>query len=138
MNTRLHFQPIQGKTVDIIEAILQTEEAASTGDELNVIRLVAEELVVNIVDYAESDYLDVEIIRDEESITLRFRDGGIPFNPLANELPDITLPLEQRRIGGLGIFLVINKMDAVEYEYTDGENVLTISKKIGLPQAPVK
>ena len=70
----LHFQPIQDKTVDIIDAILQTEEVASLEEELNVIRLVVEELVVNVVDYSGSTYLDVELKRDENSITLQFRE----------------------------------------------------------------
>lgn len=128
--TQLHFQPIQGKALYIIGAILQTEEVASLGDERNIVRLAAEELVVNIVDYAGSDYLDVEILRDEKHITLRFRDNGIPFNPLAKDPPDITQPMEQRRIGGLGIFLVIKKMDEVGYDYLNGENILTVMKKI--------
>ena len=126
----LHFQPIQDKTVDIIDAILQTEEVASLEDELNVIRLVIEELVVNVVDYSGSTYLDVELKRDENSITLQFRDGGVSFNPLAKEEPDVTLPIEQRTIGGLGIFLVINMTDKVEYEHTNGENILTVFKKL--------
>ena len=126
----LHFQPIQDKTVDIIDAILQTEEVASLEEELNVIRLVVEELVVNVVDYSGSTYLDVELKRDENSITLQFRDGGVPFNPLAKEEPDVTLPIEQRTIGGLGIFLVINMTDKVEYEHTNGENILTVFKRL--------
>lgn len=142
IQNRLHFQPIQGRALDIIDAILQAEEVASLGDVLGCVRLVVEELVMNIVDYAYqevtdgnaavADYLDVEIGRDEESITLRFRDGGKPFNPLAKEQPDTSLPLEERRIGGLGIFLVIQKMDAVGYEYADGENVLTVTKKLSI------
>lgn len=132
--TRLHFQPIQGKALEIIDAILQTKEIASKGEVQGLIRLVTEELVVNIVDYAYPDddngYIDVEIGVDEENIMLRFRDGGVPFNPLVQEMPDTSLPMEQRRIGGLGIFLVIKKMDSVEYEYTDGENVLTVCKKL--------
>lgn len=130
--TRLHFQPIQGKALDIIDAILQTEEVATVGEAQGVIRLVAEELVVNVVDYAYpdgcNDYLDVEIMRDDNSITLCFRDGGVPFNPLAKETPDTSLPLEERRIGGLGILMVIKKMDSVEYAYNNGENVLTVTK----------
>jgi anti-sigma regulatory factor (Ser/Thr protein kinase) len=126
--TRLHFQPIQGKAPSIIRAILQTEEVASLGDMRDDIRLMAEELVVNIVDYSGSDYLDVEIERSGELVTFRFRDGGVAFNPLEKEPPDITQPWEQRRIGGLGIFMVMKRMDKVEYDYTNGENVLTISK----------
>ena len=138
--TQLHFPHIEGKAIEIIETILHTKEVISLGEEWSDIRLVIEELVINIVDYAYSevadcnspttDYLDVEIERHQKSITLRFRDGGVPFNPLAKESPDTSLPLEQRRIGGLGIFLVMKKMDSVEYEYTDGENVLTVMKKL--------
>lgn len=127
---RLHFQPIQGKSHDIIEAILQTEEVASAGDVWTILSVVVEELVLNIVDYAGSDYLDVEIIRDEKSITLRFHDNGVPFNPLEKELPDITLPWEDRKIGGLGIFLVIKNMDDVTYEHTGKENVLSVMKEL--------
>lgn len=131
---KLHFQPIRGKTLDIIDAILHTEEVALAGKAFAIIRLVTEELVVNIADYAYpdggDDYLDVEIERDEECITLCFRDGGIPFNPLEQTPPDISLPMEQRRIGGLGLLIVIKKMDSVAYEYIDGENVFTITKKL--------
>ena len=64
----------------------------------------------------------------EVSITLT--DSGIPFDPLKKEDPDVTLTAEQRKIGGLGIFMVKKSMDAVEYEYIDGTNNLTMRKKI--------
>ena len=132
--TKLHFQPIRDKAPYIIDTILQTEELASLGSVLPSIHLVTEELVVNVASYAypdgADDYLDVEIIRDEGHITLRFRDGGVPFNPLEREAPDTTLPIEERPIGGLGIYLVRQFMDTVEYEYTNGENILTVMKKV--------
>lgn len=132
--TKLHFQPIRDKAPYIIDTILQTEELASLGSVLPSIHLVTEELVVNVASYAypdgADDYLDVEIIRDEGHITLRFRDGGMPFNPLEREAPDTTLPIEERPIGGLGIYLVRQFMDTVEYEYTNGENILTVMKKV--------
>lgn len=131
---RLHFHPIRGKALDIIDAILHTEEVSSLGEAYGDIRLVTEELVMNIVDYAYpdggNDFLDVEIERDEKHIMLRFCDGGVPFNPLEQPSPDISLPMEQRRIGGLGLLIVIKKMDSVTYEYTDGKNVLTCNKDI--------
>lgn len=131
---KLHFHPIRGKALDIIDAILHTEEVSSLGEAYGVIRLVTEELVVNIADYAYpdggNDFLDVEIERDEKHIMLRFCDGGVPFNPLEQPSPDISLPMEQRRIGGLGLLIVIKKMDSVTYEYTDGKNVLTCNKDI--------
>ena len=131
--TRLHFQPIKGKTLDIIDAILQTEEVASAGDMQHPVRLAVEELVVNIVDYAYPDsdegYLDVDITSDEGGITLRFCDGGVPFNPLQEDPPDTTLPISQRKIGGLGIFFVTKVMDSVTYEYAGGQNILTVKKR---------
>ena len=130
----LHFQPIAGRALEILDAILHTPEVASCKKEQFALRLVCDELVVNVVDYAYPEntegYLDVEIERDESMITIRFRDGGVPFNPLDRDMPDTTQPLEERRIGGLGIFLVIKKMDEVHYEYVNNENVLTIKKKI--------
>ena len=131
---RLHFQPIRGQALNIVKTILQTEEVVTVGEAFGDIRLVAEELVVNIADYAYpdggDDYLDVEIERDEERITLRFRDGGVPFNPLDKTPPDVSLPMELRAIGGMGFYIVTKKMDSVEYEYTAGENVLTVMKKL--------
>ena len=128
--TRLHFQPIQGRSLDILDAIIKNEEVASADDVWGKLSVVVEELVLNIVDYANSDYLDVEIIRDEKSITLRFHDGGIPFNPLEKEEPDFTIPLEDRKIGGLGIFMVTKYMDTVTYERTGEEKILTVRKNV--------
>jgi anti-sigma regulatory factor (Ser/Thr protein kinase) len=131
--TRLHFQPIQGKSLDIIDAILKNEEVAPVNDAWPRMSVVVEEIVLNIVDYAGSDYLDVEITRDEKSISLCFRDGGVPFNPLEKEDPDFTVPFEDRKIGGLGIYMVVNYMDKVTYDYSGGENILTVMKKIKCP-----
>ena len=58
IQNRLHFQPIQGRALDIIDAILQAEEVASLGDALGCVRLVVEELVMNIVDYAYQEVTD--------------------------------------------------------------------------------
>ena len=132
---RIHFQPILGKNVDIINAILHHKELASVDEVLyRKLNVVVDELVTNIVNYAypngENDYLDVEIMHDKELLTIRFRDGGVPFNPLEKAPSDITLPMDQRPIGGLGILLVVQKVDAIAYEYINGENVLTISFKI--------
>ena len=55
---------------------------------------------------------------------------GIPFNPLGQAPPDLSQPWMQRRIGGLGIYLVRRKMDDVSYTYVDNSNVLTIEKVI--------
>jgi anti-sigma regulatory factor (Ser/Thr protein kinase) len=131
---KLHFQPVKGKGPEITEAIIAEEEITSCKKEFFALHLVIEELAVNIADYAYPDggdgYLDVLIDKTPETITITFKDGGTPFNPLERKMPDIDLPLEERGIGGLGIFLTVKKMDEVKYDYRNNENVLTIMKKI--------
>ena len=56
--------------------------------------------------------------------------SGIPFDPTQQEEPDITLSAEERPIGGLGILLVRELMDSINYERINGENILTLTKKI--------
>ena len=128
----LHYQPVKGRGREIMKAILQSPELLSCSEEVFfAIRLACEEVVVNIASYAYPDdvegFIDIDIQKTDRLI-LRFEDGGVPFNPLNYEEPDITLPWEERRIGGLGIYLVMKKMDAVRYEYANNRNILTIEK----------
>ena len=129
----LRFQPISGKAREILKAILQTPEVSSCAiKDLMLIRLACEELVMNITSYAYPEdvegFLEVDVEKTDERIVIRFKDGGMPFNPLELKKPDTKLPWKQRRIGGLGIFLVKKKMDDVRYAYEDNKNVLTIEK----------
>jgi len=61
-----------------------------------------------------------------EEVRIEIQDSGVPFNPLAHPLPDPNAPLEQRRAGGLGIFMVIHMMDSVSYDRREGRNCLTL------------
>ena len=94
-----------------------------------------EEVFVNVAHYAygegEGDMV-LGIGFDEESrdITFRMTDKGTPFDPLKKPDPDITLSAEEREIGGLGIFITKKTMDTVSYAYENGENVLTMIKRI--------
>ena len=133
--SELHFQPIKGKAREIHKAILQTPEVSTCAwKDLYVIRLVCEEIIMNITTYAYPDevegFLDVGIEKTDERIIICFKDGGVPFNPLEQKMPDTKLSWKLRRIGGLGIYLVIKKMDDVHYAYEDNKNVLTIEKDI--------
>lgn len=96
------------------------------------IDIAIEEIFVNIAHYAypESEGDAVIYVEPGEgpSVTITFEDEGIPYDPLKNEDPDITLSAEDRPIGGLGIFMVKKSMDEVSYEYKDGKNRLTIKK----------
>ena len=74
--------------------------------------------------------IQIEMEDNPPKITLIFIDQGIPYNPLENKDPDITLDIEDREIGGLGIFLVKKTMDELSYEYVDGHNILTMKKEL--------
>ena len=74
--------------------------------------------------------IQIEMEDNPPKITLTFIDQGIPYNPLENKDPDITLDIEDREIGGLGIFLVEKTMDELSYEYADGQNILTMKKEL--------
>ena len=94
-----------------------------------------EEVFVNVARYAYQDGegdVDLGIGFDKESreITFLMRDKGVPFDPLKKPDPDITLSVEDREIGGLGIFITKKTMDSVDYAYENGENILTMIKKI--------
>ena len=100
---------------------------------LNKIDLAIEEIFVNIAHYAYKPDVGEAWISTtfvDNVLTVVFRDKGKEFNPIAKEDPDITLGAEERNIGGLGIFLTKKFMDGVDYEYKDGQNILTIRKKI--------
>lgn len=95
--------------------------------------IAVEELFVNIAHYAytpEIGEATIQVSFEEEDVVITFIDRGIPYNPWAKKDPDITLSLEERQIGGLGIYMVKNSMDEVDYAYIDGKNVVTIKKKI--------
>ena len=108
------------------------------------IELAVEEVFVNIAMYAYVSGNGEVTVRicpsgdgpaDETApegsrgIEVTFIDQGIPYDPLAREDPDVTLPANQRRIGGLGIFLIKQQMDDVTYEHRDGSNILTLKKQ---------
>ena len=99
------------------------------------ILLAVEEIFVNIASYAygpESGTatVRVEVHEDPVAVTVTFVDHGIPYDPMAKEDPDVTLSAEERKIGGLGIFMTKKIMDDVAYEYKDGKNILTLKKNL--------
>ena len=59
---------------------------------------------------------------------ITFIDSGVPYNPLKKPDPDVTKDLEERELGGLGIFMVKKSMDDITYEYKEGQNILRIKK----------
>ncbi len=111
------------------------EEAGCSMKTQMQISMAAEEIFVNIANYAYAPgkgiaTVRLTISRDPATATITFIDRGTPFNPLENEDPDVTLPAEERAIGGLGIFMTKKTMDEIHYAYKDGQNQLTLVKKL--------
>ena len=94
-----------------------------------------EEVFVNVAHYAYGDgegdmTLAISFDNENRAITFRMTDKGVPFDPLQKPDPDITLSAEEREIGGLGIFIAKKTMNTITYSYENGENILTMVKKI--------
>jgi sigma-B regulation protein RsbU (phosphoserine phosphatase) len=108
---------------------LQLEKALSRR-----IKLAVEEVVVNIMNYAYvadvKGQVKVEAMANDERLRFILTDSGRAFDPTAVSRADTTLTVEDRPIGGLGILLVRNLMDSINYERIDGQNILRIEKKI--------
>ncbi|MCR5409663.1 MAG: ATP-binding protein [Lachnospiraceae bacterium] len=126
---------------DFVEAIM--EEGGAGMKVICTVNIAVEEMFVNVCHYAygedggevkvEAGIISQSGLSDNEgakAIRIRLTDSGIPYDPLAKEDPDITLPAEERPIGGLGIYMVKKSMDRVSYEYKDGKNIFTMEKGI--------
>ena len=127
------FEPIKDKCNEIIEYVMASPDIPSQDDLIFKIRLSIEEVIENIIQYAYdngSGFLEVGTQVEDGVLFIHFIDAGTPFNPLDKPDPDISLSAEDRPIGGLGIFISKQMMDKIEYEYKDGCNVLTMSKRV--------
>ena len=99
------------------------------------INIVIDEIFGNICHYAYKDSIGAITVRVEsgntpKAVFLTFTDNGIPYNPLETEDPDITSSSEERKIGGLGIYLVKKNMDEMKYEYVNQQNRLWMEKRL--------
>ncbi len=127
-------------TVDNVEKVTefvneQLERIGCPAKAIAQIDIAIDELFSNIAYYAYSPEVGpatvrVDVEEDPVSVTITFMDRGVPFNPLKKADPDTSLSAEERKIGGLGIFMVKKTMDAVDYEYRDGKNILRIKKSM--------
>lgn len=93
--------------------------------------IAIDEIASNIVHYSGAEDFDVDIDFPEnpDAVRISFSDSGKAFNPLTEARPaDMTKGVEERQIGGLGMFMVKKMMDNVSYVYENGRNVLTIRK----------
>ena len=99
------------------------------------IDIAIDELFRNIAHYAYnpevgSATVRVEVAEEPLSVIITFIDNGVPFDPLATEDPDVTLSVEERGVGGLGVYMVKKSMDDITYANKNGQNILTIKKHL--------
>ena len=136
---RMTNKTFPAKTESLAEVLGYVEETLESFEcpmKLQTAICVAiEEVFVNVAHYAYPDSegdMELHIGFDSQSraITFRMTDRGVPFDPLSKPDPDITLSAEDREIGGLGIFIAKKTMDSLAYAYENGENILTMIKKI--------
>ena len=125
----------------VSQLALARQFVEETGASLGLPRTVTEPLTLavdeslsNIVQYGYQDKVgtvELEMERTENAVVVRLRDQGPPFDPTSLPDPDIHLPLNQRPVGGLGVFLTRRSVDSVAYERTAaGDNQLTLTKKL--------
>ena len=99
----------------------------------NRLKVAVEEILINIIDYSGSEkvFVSCEFLADENTLRFEFVDEGELYNPL-EEVPEVDIDAEfdERRIGGLGIFLYTTILDKLEYHCEDGKNHLLAYKKL--------
>ena len=123
------------KLPQVIDFVNESLEGDGWDQEsLAVMDVAVEEIFVNIASYAYAKlpeaekFADITVDIDDKGVTIIFEDAGVEYNPLLREDPDVTLPAQDRSIGGLGIYMVKMSMDKVGYERKDGRNVFTVRK----------
>ena len=103
-----------------------TEKLAVVPKIANKVSIAVDEIYSNIINYSNAKLATVSYSIKDGKLYMTFSDDGIPYNPLEAEEPDVTLSIEERKIGGLGIFMVKKMTESMEYAYEDEKNILRI------------
>ena len=124
--------PARMENVEVFRSFVveRMEQLEARREKVLLVELGLEEFLTNVVKYAyPRGPGDVEVeccVAENGMFCMSIRDWGLPFNPLSHEDPDLTEDLSQRKVGGLGIYLVRKMFDRVSYEHIDGRNVITL------------
>ena len=119
------------RAAEFVEEFCTTHGAAP--DIAFKINLAVEEALVNTISHGFKDdarhAIELRIAIEDDAIVLRISDDAVAFNPLEAPLPDVDAPVNERAVGGLGVFLMRTTMDDVQYIREDGHNKLTLTKR---------
>lgn len=127
--------PARFEFLDEVRKFVAAEaRSAGFGDRaIYKVQLAADEAASNIIEHAYAGRSDgiFEVACEFKNgrLVITFTDQGKPFDISKVSQPDIKAPLTERKIGGLGIFLMYKLMDQVQYKSTRSENVLTLTKR---------
>ncbi|MBQ3496586.1 MAG: SpoIIE family protein phosphatase, partial [Oscillospiraceae bacterium] len=113
-----------GQAADFLERELRALDVPVKAS--RKMKIALDEIYSNIVKYSGADSAELQCGAENGVLTLRFSDNGIPYDPLEAEMPDTSLPAQERDAGGVGVLMVRRLMDSVEYVHRDGRNVLTL------------
>ena len=128
------FSPTMDSLYEMLSFVVNQIVAAGFDDSIiPKIELATEEALVNVIHYSglgEQDKIEIECSgEDGEGIIILIKDKGVPYNPIGQVKEiDTNLPIEERQIGGYGIFLITKIMDKVEYQRQENTNVLSLKK----------
>ncbi len=129
LNNNIEEVPLLALFIDSV-----AEEAGIDFATAMSLNLALEEAVVNVMQYAYPQgthgTVDICAQTDGGKLKLIISDTGTPFDPTKKEDVDVTQDIEDRQVGGLGIHLIREIMDSINYEYTNGKNILTLCKNI--------
>ena len=120
------------KITDMIDTILDKIDCpVKVKLQINV---AVDEIFSNISSYAYKQNVgnatvEIETFDNPKSVEITFKDNGVEYNPLLKGEPNVKANLEERDVGGLGVFIVKKSMDDVKYEYSNGMNIFTMRKK---------
>jgi len=121
------------KVTNFVDELLEANDCSMKAQ--MQIDIAIDELFSNIAFYAYKPNIGmatvtVDFTDNPKAVTISFIDEGTQYNPLEKDDPDVTLSVDEREIGGLGIYMVKKSMDSMGYRYENGKNILTINKQI--------
>jgi serine/threonine-protein kinase RsbW len=104
------------------------------GRKLHEVQVALEEHLTNIIHYGYDDHaehpIQIGVRLDDAEWRIQVEDDGHAFNPLTHPAPDLSLPLAERPIGGLGIHMMRKSLDGLEYRRAEGKNILVMIKRL--------